>query len=34
MNKVFSAHSVSVDGYISGRTPNGQLVTTGYEVTR
>jgi dihydrofolate reductase len=23
MSKVFSAHAVSVDGYISGRTPNG-----------
>jgi dihydrofolate reductase len=24
MSKVFSAHAVSVDGYISGRTPDGQ----------
>jgi dihydrofolate reductase len=24
MSKVFSAHAVSVDGYISGRTPGGQ----------
>lgn len=24
MGKVFSAHAVSVDGYISGRTPDGQ----------
>jgi dihydrofolate reductase len=24
MTKVFSAHAVSVDGYISGRTPDGQ----------
>jgi len=23
MSKVFSAHAVSVDGYISGRTPDG-----------
>jgi hypothetical protein len=23
MSKVFSAHAVSVDGYISGRTPGG-----------
>ena len=23
MTKVFSAHAVSVDGYISGRTPDG-----------
>lgn len=23
MNRVFSAHAVSVDGYISGRTPDG-----------
>jgi len=24
MSKVFSAHAVSVDGYISGRTPDGE----------
>jgi hypothetical protein len=24
MSKVFSAHAVSVDGFISGRTPEGQ----------
>jgi hypothetical protein len=24
MTKVFSAHAVSVDGYISGRTPDGE----------
>ena len=24
MTKVFSAHAVSVDGYISGRTPGGE----------
>jgi dihydrofolate reductase len=24
MNRVFSAHAVSVDGYISGRTPDGE----------
>jgi hypothetical protein len=23
MSKIFSAHAVSVDGYISGRTPDG-----------
>jgi hypothetical protein len=23
MSRVFSAHAVSVDGYISGRTPDG-----------
>jgi len=24
MSKVFSAHAVSADGYISGRTPDGE----------
>jgi hypothetical protein len=33
MSRVFSAHAVSVDGYISGRTPPG-VTHLHYEVVR